>query len=295
MTEETYIIPCADDYLVAVHHHAIEKSVGLGVIIVVGGPQYRVGSHRQFIELARYLADHGVSVLRFDYRGMGDSSGHIRTFESVDVDIRVAVDAFLQREPSIESVVLWGLCDAASASLMYAANDSRVVGQVLANPWVFTESGEAKTRLKHYYLERFVSRELWRKIFSGKFDWRGSLTSLVGYVNRAFKGVRDSADTENSSNSANVDYVERMYTGMSHYNGSIFLILSGKDLTAAEYRDLVASSRQWKRTTQVKVRDTLEIAETDHTFSSQQAKSRVAEQTLVWVNELAIENARRAV
>ncbi|KAB8057318.1 hydrolase 1, exosortase A system-associated, partial [Janthinobacterium violaceinigrum] len=44
-----------------------------GVLIVTGGPQYRVGSHRQFVLLARALAAQGVPVLRFDLRGMGDS------------------------------------------------------------------------------------------------------------------------------------------------------------------------------------------------------------------------------
>jgi alpha/beta superfamily hydrolase len=57
-----------------------EQASSRGVLIVVGGPQYRVGSHRQFALLARHLAEHGVPVMRFDYRGMGDSVGDIRTF-----------------------------------------------------------------------------------------------------------------------------------------------------------------------------------------------------------------------
>ncbi len=52
-----------------------EKVISRGVLIVVGGPQYRVGSHRQFMLLARYLAAHGVPVMRFDCRGKGDSEG----------------------------------------------------------------------------------------------------------------------------------------------------------------------------------------------------------------------------
>ena len=37
------------------------------VIVVVGGPQYRVGSHRQFVQLSRALASAGHATLRFDY------------------------------------------------------------------------------------------------------------------------------------------------------------------------------------------------------------------------------------
>ena len=84
-----------------------------GVLILVGGPQYRAGSHRQFTLLARSLAANGVPVLRFDYRGMGDSEGEARTFEDVEDDLLCAIDKFLVEVPSVSEVVIWGLCDAA--------------------------------------------------------------------------------------------------------------------------------------------------------------------------------------
>ena len=48
-----------------------ERSNATGVLIAVGGPQYRLGCHRQFLLLARALAKAGYPVMRFDYRGMG--------------------------------------------------------------------------------------------------------------------------------------------------------------------------------------------------------------------------------
>jgi hypothetical protein len=45
------------------------------VVIIVVGPQYRAGLHRQFVSLARTLSTAGFLVLRYDYRGMGDSDG----------------------------------------------------------------------------------------------------------------------------------------------------------------------------------------------------------------------------
>jgi len=58
-----------------------DRRAACGVLIVVGGPQYRVGSHRQFLLLSRRLAAEGHPVMRFDYRGMGDASGAMRGFE----------------------------------------------------------------------------------------------------------------------------------------------------------------------------------------------------------------------
>lgn len=149
-----------------------------GVLVIVGGPQYRAGSHRQFTLLARALAAQGIPAMRFDYRGMGDSAGAFREFEAVDADVRAAVDQFMAAVPGLEEVVLWGLCDAASAALFYAQHDARVAGLVLLNPWARTADGYARATLKHYYLQRLMQPELWRKIVRGQFDAGAALRSL---------------------------------------------------------------------------------------------------------------------
>jgi len=84
---------CEGDLLSGILHSGAADA-RTGVVIVVGGPQTRIGSHRQFLLLANALAAAGHPCLRFDYRGMGDSEGEPRDFEAVDADIRAAVDAF---------------------------------------------------------------------------------------------------------------------------------------------------------------------------------------------------------
>ena len=152
--------------------HGVASPASTGVVVIVGGPQYRVGSHRQFVLLARALATAGTPVLRFDYRGLGDSPGAACDFTAIDADIRAAIDS-LVAHTGVRRVVLWGLCDAASAALMVAPLDARIGGLVLLNPWVHTTSAEAQVRLKHYYLQRLSSRDLWRKLLRFEFDWRG--------------------------------------------------------------------------------------------------------------------------
>ena len=114
--------------------HRPETVTNRGVVIVVGGPQYRVGSHRQFVHLARSLAKAGVPVFRFDYQGMGDATGEYFGFENIDDDINAALNTFCSEMPDIEQIVLWGLCDGASAIAMYRDPHIRVCGMVLINP-----------------------------------------------------------------------------------------------------------------------------------------------------------------
>ena len=84
-TEEAVTFPCEGQALVGVLAKP-ESPQDIGVVVIVGGPQYRAGSHRQFVLLSRALAVAGFAVLRFDYRGMGDSEGEQRDFESASVD-----------------------------------------------------------------------------------------------------------------------------------------------------------------------------------------------------------------
>ena len=247
-----------------------------GVLIVVGGPQYRVGSHRQFALLARDLAAHGIAAMRFDVRGMGDSDGDERDFETIQDDIRAALDAFIAAVPGLTDVVLWGLCDGASAAAMYAPGDARVRGLVLLNPWVRTDDGVARTTLKHHYRDRLRSAEFWRKLARGRFDYAGSLASMLKLVRTAFAG-RAAADD------APAALPERMRRGLHAFGGHTLLVIGGADLTGREFCDVAGSTPAWKRLASAPRVTWRRIEEADHTFSRRAWRDQVAEWTREWV------------
>ena len=262
-----------------------EQPANRGVLIVVGGPQYRVGSHRQFALLARSLAGQGIPAMRFDYRGMGDSCGDARDFEDVGPDLRAAIDQFFASVPGMREVALWGLCDAASAAMFYGARDPRVCGLALLNPWVRTTGGHAKATLKHYYRDRLLQPALWKKIFSGKFDYRRALSSFSGLLRAARdKGqLSDSAHSSDAAAPAAAPLPERMFEGLAGFNGKVLLILSGRDLTAQEFSEVVKASRPWQRllgSVRVTRKD---LAEADHTFSRRAWRDQISTWTGDWI------------
>jgi exosortase A-associated hydrolase 1 len=272
--ETPVFFDCDGEQLLGIVHEPGSAST-VGVLIVVGGPQYRVGSHRQFLLLARYLADNGIPVMRFDYRGMGDSTGALHSFEGVDLDIRAAIDKFVEESSAIKEIVIWGLCDAASAALFYAPTDSRVAGLVLLNPWVRTEQGEAKAYLKKYYLARLFSRDFWKKVLKGGFKVRASLASLNANIGKSLKG--------SAARSKSTSLPERMLNGFSQFNGESLFILSGNDLTAEEFRNLVKASGAWKTALANSNATFEELAEANHTFSSREWRHKVELWTLSWL------------
>ena len=269
--------------------HSPSNAENTGVLIIVGGPQYRVGSHRQFVLLARFLSQHNIPVMRFDYHGMGDSSGPITSFEDCEHDIKAAIDNFLNHVPHLENIVIWGLCDAASAALFYAHQDDRVKGLILLNPWVRTESGEAKAYVKHYYLSRLTDRELWQKVLKGKFNFVESFRSLFSMISTMFSKkasvVADEEDLVSLFNS-NISLPERMLSGLSRFQGSTLFILSGNDLTADEFRDLVKSSPEWQNAMNQDRITLQQHDEANHTFSRKEWRDIVAQWSLDWIKRI---------
>lgn len=243
-------------------------------MIVVGGPQYRVGSHRQFTLLARCVAQSGAPVLRFDYRGMGDSEGEPRTFLDVDDDIGAAVDALTNECPGVQEVVLWGLCDAASAALLYAPRDARVRGLVLANPWVRSEATYARTQVRHYYAQRLLKPELWRKVANGDFDWRESLSGLAKTVKSL--GSRELDD-------APVSFQTRMARSLHNFPGRTLLLIAGDDLTAREFLDHAEKDSAWRGVLGSERITRVDFPRCNHTFSDRKSRGQVEDATVAWL------------
>jgi exosortase A-associated hydrolase 1 len=273
--------PCRDVHLYGIAS-VPRQARPRGVLIVVGGPQYRAGSHRQFTLLARSLAAQGIAAMRFDYRGMGDSEGEARTFESVEEDLRAAIDHFMAVVPELDEVVIWGLCDAASAAMFYAAHDARVTGLVLLNPWARTDEGIAKATLRHYYRSRLFDAELWKKIATGRFDFAGAGGSFMRQVGAAF-GARSQARDAGAGPGCNLALPERMLAGLSGFKGKVLLIISPADLTAQEFLEMTKGSTNWQRLLADPRVQRETLPEADHTFSRRVWRDQVSAWTGNWV------------
>ncbi len=282
ITESAVAFDCEGQTLLGILHRPSQPGTR-GVVIVVGGPQTRVGSHQQFVLLARALADAGVAVLRFDYRGMGDSGGEARDFTKVDADIRAAVDFLVQGVPEVRDVTLWGLCDAASAILFYAPGDARISGIALANPWARTDEGQARAIIQDYYLRRIADPNLWRKIFRGEFALRPSLASF-GDVLRKGLGLSKAEPAACASVApAPFPLRERMFEGLQRFRGRVLFLLSGDDLTSREFKDMVAGARAWSGLMRAPRVTRHDLVAMNHTFSRAAWRNEVARITLAWL------------
>jgi len=283
-SEAATTFTCAGETLVAIVGKP-ETAGSTGIVIIVGGPQYRAGSHRQFVLLARALAAAGYPVLRFDYRGMGDSEGEQRDFQGVSEDIDTAITQLQHVCPTVERVVLWGLCDAASAALLYCHSHqpNRVTGLCLVNPWVRSTASLARTRVKHYYVQRLGQKEFWLKFLSGKVT-----ASALSHLWRNIRQARSSP--VNASAGAPVSalaFQTRMANAWDGFSGGILLLLSEDDYTAKEFLEYAKTDDAWSQVFAHKLLVRHEIPGADHTFSHEGARRLAEGRTLNWLDSNA--------
>jgi exosortase A-associated hydrolase 1 len=150
-----------------------------GLLLVTGGSQTRVGSHRMYERLAKSLADKSFPCLRFDRRGVGDSAGEDPGFRGSGPDLAAAAAALRKQVPRLERVIGLGLCDGATALALFG-KAAGLDALILVNPWLVEAEADAPppAAIRAHYRKRLLSREGWLKILSGAVDYRRLLKGL---------------------------------------------------------------------------------------------------------------------
>jgi exosortase A-associated hydrolase 1 len=253
--------------------HLPETACTRGVLIVPGAPQYRVGPHRLFVDLARHLAGNGVAVLRMDRRGFGDNGAHTVEFEDAAAEIAAALAAFRQAAPELRSFAVLGLCDGASAALLHATSLPGVDGLILLNPWARSSAAEAQAVLNAYYLPRLLRWRRWMAVMTSFGRMRGALRGLAAAV---LDGLKTRGDRQPA-------FVTAMLRNWINFPGRSLVVLSSRDLAAAEFDGLVRQTLTWPVLTRSANVTVTHMKDADHTFSARRHKAHLAEQILAWL------------
>jgi exosortase A-associated hydrolase 1 len=194
------------------------------LLIVSGGNELRIGAHRGMAMLAARLAAQGHSIFRFDRRGIGDSTGVNRGFETTGPDIAAAIAALRQALPSLTHIAAFGNCDAASALALH--DTSGIDALVLANPWVIEPGGDElppAAAIRARYAERLRDPRAWGRLVTGGVDLKklaGGLAKLRG------AGERDAAPERLSG---------RVAAGLTAKSIPVTILAAERDNTAIAF------------------------------------------------------------
>lgn len=124
-------------------------------VILNSGILHRAGTSRVYVKVARALAEIGITTLRFDFSGIGDSE--VRRGESVPIEERFILETreamdYLQEALGSHRFVLGGLCSGADGAFWTALVDERVVGVWQIDAFTYPTTG--------YYARRFLPKIL---------------------------------------------------------------------------------------------------------------------------------------
>ena len=157
------------------------------VVLLNAGLIHHVGPHRLHVKLARALAVRGISALRVDLSGIGDSSTRQDNLSAAQLGFhepREILDSLAQR--GYEDFVLFGICSGAKHALQAVAGDRRIKGLVLVNHESAREDAALSAQVSaQYYLRRsFWNPRAWLNLFTGRVRNKALFVTLAGELRR---------------------------------------------------------------------------------------------------------------
>lgn len=108
------------------------------ILIPNSGVIRKVGPARLSVNQARYLADEGFDVFRFDFAGVGDSPARTdgqSLGEGVILDLQETMD-HLESVVGYRKFVVIGLCSGADNGMRTAEIDDRIIGVAMLDPTI---------------------------------------------------------------------------------------------------------------------------------------------------------------
>lgn len=214
--------PCAGEALWATLDAADGK---VGLLIVTGGSQTRIGPHRMMATLGSEIADEGFPVFRFDRRGVGDSSGSDPGFRGSAPDIQSAVAAFRAACPRLETIWGLGLCDGASALAIHGGR-AALDGLILLNPWVIEAEANSPPpeAIRAHYREQLTALAGWKKLLTKGFNPVFVIKGLAALL-------------RNSDQSLARDVT----TSLAAFSGQKHILITERDATARAFMSVYDS------------------------------------------------------
>ena len=191
-----------------------------GLLLVTGGNEIRAGAFSGQAQLAARIAAAGHPVLRFDRRGVGDSSGANGGFRASGPDLAAAVAAFRAERPGLVRIVGFGNCDAASVLMLEAGAGCDAL--VLTNPWTIEDDDGAPppAAIRERYAAKLRDPKELARLATGKV----SLRKLAGGIGRALRPAPPPTSLARA-----------MMEGLAGFGGPVTILLAERDRTAQAF------------------------------------------------------------
>ena len=254
----------------------IELHTSTALLCLTAGLLHHVGPHRLHVLLARALAKQGISTLRFDFSGIGDSAIRPDNVPAQDVPVQEINEAIAELEKrGFTRFILFGICSGAVHAAKAANNNPKIVGLILVNTGSDPSNTEANPQMAaQYYLKRSLwNPHAWKNLFTGKIKYRELFSTLFRAVLHKLRG-------KDKKLPAMEDNLQHGLQPFIEQGTSILMVLSDRHAQFYElYRNTIDSLQGAYFKTSVH-------SETDHLFTSLSAQQSLIKEVCQWSNEI---------
>ena len=255
----------------------------VSVILLNSGIIHRVGPNRLYVTLSRRLSEKGLTTLRFDLSGIGDSATRADKvpFEASSVqETREAMD-YLAETHGCDRFVLAGICTGAVVSYHTALADPRVIGTLLINAQGLLDASDeearsyiaGRTTARYYVGSAIYNYKSWLRLFSGRVDYR----ELFGVVRSKLQRKR----IDELPMSPQAEAVQKGFRELADRGTELFLLYSEGDPGVDELR--VALGKEWEL---LRERENVRyriVDKVDHMFTALDKQQEFLELTGDWI------------
>jgi alpha/beta superfamily hydrolase len=262
------------------------------------GANYRIGAGRQYVALARELAMRGITSLRFDASGLGEShaadgrpENEIYTRTRI-ADVKAAMD-FLEAHWDVHRFMAVGVCSGAYLAFHSAAADARIYKQILVNlsifEWTEGESYSSRARVRFRGTESYgrslLKMDTWKRVFNGQVAVADIAKHLLAAGNRLALATAREALIDLGFGAALLNDIERDFLAISRRGARTLMVYSADDAaldTLAHYLGPRARRMRKRPTFHLRV-----VLGADHSFVQPPAREELTRLVLTFAADSA--------
>jgi pimeloyl-ACP methyl ester carboxylesterase len=276
----------------------------LVVLLLSPGVKMRVGPERLYLHLTKRLLEQGLSVLRFDFHGLGDSEGTLPEDQLRDVYNHIEVGRYvndttdamdwMQQTYGSERFILSGLCGGAITGLLAGDRDTRVAGLLALGitPVLASRAAEASRYMtigqlevqQKLYLQRLLKPEAWYRLITFKTD-NHLIRRMLGHWARQLMGraPQPAAKQPNpEADNANPLFPPAMFKMLSRRR-PLLLVFGGSDRLHWEYEEKFVARYREQLAAMPPLVDVHVIDQANHVLSLPEWQNEMLDVATRWV------------
>ena len=174
-------VPVGKERLCAIVCVPSKRHHDLGVVLLTGANYSRIHRNRMWVRTARELAERGYPSIRFDYHGIGDSTGEARfDLEEPFEEDACAASEFLREATGISKLSVIGTCFGSRTALAAGARDASIASIVLFPVKVLVSPNRGSRVVRSKAKARLEKRASGRRALETLLRWRQKSASVRG-------------------------------------------------------------------------------------------------------------------